>query len=138
MRKHCFALMVMLMALVSVGLAACGDDEPKVADIVGTWQYDSPELYGVALLFQFTKEGRFHQVLISITGSGKTNCYAFHGTYTVKGNQLSMTLDNDEGYDGDKETITCEYMVQGDRLTLLGQDNSTFIRVKDSVIEPYL
>ena len=130
--------MVMLMALVSVGLAACGDDEPKVVDIVGTWQYDSQELYGVALLFQFTKEGRFHQVLISITGSGKTNCYAFHGTYTVKGNTLSMTYDYDDGFDGENEPLTCEFVVQGDRLTFLNQDHTTFIRVKDSVIEPYL
>ena len=36
--------MVILMALVSLGFAACSDDdEPKVADIVGTWQYDHPD-----------------------------------------------------------------------------------------------
>lgn len=139
MKKCYYALMVMLMALVSVGLAACGDDEPKVADIVGTWQYYEPAMYNDAsLMFQFTKDGRFHQVVVFIVSAGKTDHFAFHGSYTVKGNNLSMTYDNDDGYDGENETLTCEYMVQGDRLTLLDQDHSTYIRVKDSVIEPYL
>ncbi len=138
-RKYYFALMVMLMTLTSVGLAACGDDEPKVADIVGTWQYFEPVMYNDAsLMYQFTKDGRFHQVAVFIVSSGKTDYFAFHGSYTVKGNKLSMIYDNDDGYDGENDVLTCEYMVQGDRLTFLDQDLSTFIRVKDSVIEPYL
>ena len=138
-KKHCFALMVMLMALASVGLAACGDDEPKVADIVGTWQYYEPEMYNDAsMLLQFTKEGIFHQVVISIKASGNTDYFAFHGTYTVKGNKLSFVYDDGEGFDGEDDPFTIEYMVQGDRLTLLDDDNTTFTRVMASVIEPYL
>ncbi len=129
--------MVMLLALLSVGLAACGDDEPKVADIVGTWQYIDPEKpEDVELLFQFTKDGRFHQVVVWTTGM--VGHYAFHGDYTVKGNKLTMIYDNDPGYDGERDSLTCEYLVQGGRLTLLGQEFSTFTRVKDSIIEPYL
>ena len=139
MKKYYFALMVMLMTLTSVGLAACGDDEPKVADIVGTWQYYEPEMYNDAsMLLQFTKDGVFHQVVISIKASGNTDYVAFHGTYTVKGNKLSFVYDDDEGFDGEDGPFTIEYMVQGDRLMLMDQDHSTFIRVRDSVIEPYL
>ncbi len=90
------------------------------------------------MLLQFTKEGIFHQVVISIKASGNTDYFAFHGTYTVKGNKLSFVYDDGEGFDGEDDPFTIEYMVQGDRLTLLDDDNTTFIRVKDSVIEPYL
>ena len=139
MKKYYFALMVMLMTLVSVGLAACNDDEPKVADIVGTWQYDDPEMHDdVSLLFQFTKDGRFHQVAVFIVSNGNTDHFAFHGSYTVKGNKLTMIYDNDAGFDGENEALTCEYIVQGDRMMFLDHDHTTFTRVKDSVIEPYL
>lgn len=138
MKKYYLALMVVLMTLVSVGFAACGD-EPKVADIVGTWQYDDPEMFGdFAMLFQFTKEGVFHQVIISINPYGKTDYFAFHGSYTVKRNKLYLTYDYDDDYDGEDEPLTIEYMVQGDRLTFLDQEYSTFTRVMSSVIEPYL
>lgn len=138
MKKCYLALMVMLMTLASVGFAACGDDEPKVADIVGTWQYDSPEIYGdVAWLFQFTKDGIFHQVVINIKADGNNDYFAFHGTYTVKGNKLSFIYDDDEVFD-EVNPFTVEYVVQGDRLTLMDQKHSTFIRVMSSVIEPYL
>ena len=137
MKKCYFALMVFLMTLVSVGFTACGDDEPKVADIVGTWLYDSPEIYGdVAWLFQFTKDGIFHQVIINIKADGNNDYFAFHGTYTVKGNELSFVYDDDQGFDGDP--LTVEYIVQGDKLMLMDQNHSTFTRVMNSVIEPYL
>ena len=137
MKKCYLALMVVLMTLVSVGFTACDDDEPKVADIVGTWQYDSPKIYGdAAWLFQFTKDGIFHQVVINIRADGKTDYFTFHGTYTVKRNQLSFIYDDDQGFDGDPFTV--EYIVQGDKLMLMDQNHSTFIRVMNSVIEPYL
>ncbi len=56
----------------------------------------------------------------------------------MKGNKLSFVYDDDEGFDGGDEPFTIEYMVQGERLTLLDQDRTTFIRVRDSVIAPYL
>ena len=137
-KKFHLALMVVLTALVSLGFAACGDDEPKVADIVGTWQYNYPDMLDDAtMLLQFTKDGKFHQVVVFIV-DGKTEHYAFHGTYTVKGNELSFIYDDNIDHDSESDAFTVEYMVQGDRLTLLDQDHTSFTRVRDSVIEPYL
>ena len=123
--------MVMLMTLVSVGLTAC-DDEPKGADIVGTWAYVTDLDGGFAILFQFTKDGKFHEVINS------TLVDALHGKYTVSGHKLYIAyiLENET----ETEAIEYDYSVQGDKLTLYfeSQGPVTFTRVKDSVIEPYL
>ena len=138
MKKYYYGLMVMLMTLVLAGFAACSDDEPKIADIVGTWQYNHPddeEYDDYDLYYQFTKDGKFHQVWKSHDesyGYGKSNLIVFHGTYTVSGTKLIVT------YDQDLEPVEGEYSVQGDRLMFLGGEYPTFIRVEDSVIEPYL
>ena len=138
MKKYTYLLMVMLMTLVSVGLTACGDDEPKVEDIIGTWQYMYPNMYDdSSQLLQFSKDGKFHQVAVFIV-EGKTDFVAFHGTYTVKGNELSLTYDDNLDHDSEREAITFKFMVQGDRLTFLDQRHSTYIRIPDSVIKPYL
>ena len=135
--KKCFlASMVMLLALVSVGLASCGDDdEPKFVDIdiVGTWAFHTDMKADFALFFQFTKDGKFHEVLTSIV-NGETTYNAFHGTYTVSGNMLHIIFQNET------ETIKCLYSVKGDKLMLYldNEDPVVFTRVKDSVIEPYL
>ena len=77
-KKYIYFLMVMLMALVSVGFAACGDDddEPKNSDIVGTWQIKDSE--GMTLL-QFTKDGKFNEVEI-VSEEGVADVYKFYGT----------------------------------------------------------
>ena len=139
MKKCYFALMVMLMALVSVGFAACGDDEPEITDfIVGTWQYDDPEMLDDAvLLFQFTKDRKFHQVAKYI-GSA-TDFFALHGTYTVKGYKLIVTIDPSPLFSDESETIEFSYSFEGDKLVLLsGGETITLIRVNASAIEPYL
>ena len=123
--------MVILMALVSLGFAACSDDdEPKVADIVGTWSYVADLPGDFAILLQFTKGGKFHEVINSTLVSPS------HGTYTVSGHKLYLTyiLENDTA------TVEYDYSVQGDKLMLYveGQGPTTFTRVSDSVIEPYL
>ena len=137
--------MVMLLTLLTVGFTACSDDdEPKGADIVGTWQYDHPddeEYVDYDLYYQFTKDGKFHQVWKSHDesyGYGKSNLIVFHGTYTVSGTKLIVTLDSKPNYDLYLCPSECEYSVQGDKLKLLGGEYPTFIRVEDSVIEPYL
>ena len=143
MKKCYYALMVMLMALVSVGFTACGDDdEPKVADIVGTWQYISPDdmLDDVGLLLlQFTKDGKFHQVINYIGANGASDYIVFHGSYTVKGYKLAVTLDPSPFLTGESETLEFSYSVDGDELELLmDREIVTFTRVRASVIEPYL
>ena len=138
MKKYYFAVMVMLMALVSVGLTACGDDEPKVPSIVGTWQHDH-EADNWDIYYQFTKDGKFHYVWKSHeVYYGRANFVVYHGTYTVSGKKLIVTMDPHSIFDLYDEPSVCEYSVLGDRLKLLGGDEPTFTRVEDSVIEPYL
>ena len=134
----------MLMALVSVGFTACGnDDEPKVADfVVGTWQYYHPddETVDFDLFFQFTKDGKFHLVWNDhVTYYGRPNLYAFHGTYTVTGYKLIVTFDPSPLLSDESETIEFDYSVEGDKLLLFtNSETLTLIRVNNSVIEPYL
>jgi hypothetical protein len=144
MKKYIYSLMAILLALFTVGFAACSDDdEPKAADIVGTWQYnhtdddewsDEWDIY-----YQFTKEGKFHIVEKSHVEYyyGHPSVIVHHGTYTVSGKKLIVTYDFDPNSDY-TEPSGCEYSVQGDKLKLLGGEYPTFIRVEDSVIEPYL
>ena len=135
--------MVMLLALLSVGLTACSnDDEPKGADIVGTWQYNHPddeEIVDYDMYYQFTKDGKFHYVWKSHElYYGRANFVVYHGTYTVSGKKLIVTMDPHSIFDLYDEPSVCEYSVQGDRLKLLGGDEPTFTRVDGSVIQPYL
>ena len=134
MKKCYFLLMVMLLALVSLGFAACGDDEPEGSDIVGTWAFDNSDLIGAGVtLFQFTKDGKFHEVNKSMVLGDEVLVY--HGTYTVSGNQLSVTYI----YQYETETIDCTYQVKGNKLTITNDGHtSTFIRVNDIAIEEYL
>ena len=145
MKKYYYGLMVMLMTLVLAGFAACSDDEPKIADIVGTWQYNHPddeEYDDYDLYYQFTKDGKFHYVWRTnmITPQGlKPTVAVANGTYTVSGTKLIVTLDSKPNYDLYLCPSECEYSVQGDKLKLLlGEDEPTFTRVDDNVIQPYL
>ena len=143
MKKYIYSLMVMLLALLSVGFTACSDDdEPKGADIVGTWQYDHPDdedFVDYDIYYQFTKDGKFHYVWKSHElYYGRANFVVYHGTYTVSGKKLIVTMDPHSIFDLYDEPSVCEYSVQGDRLKLLGGDEPTFTRVDGSVIQPYL
>ena len=142
MKKCYYALMVMMLALVSVGFAACGDDDSdlEIAFIVGTWQYDDPEMFDDAvLLFQFTKDRKFHQVAKYIGAGGMPELFAFHGTYTVKGYKLIVTIDPTPSFNDKRETIEFYYSVEGDKLELLSNGETiTLTRVNASAIEPYL
>ena len=139
MKKFYYALMIMLMALVSLGFTACSDDdEPNGADIVGTWQYNHPDdeeqIIDYDLFYQFTKDGKFHRVTVFHEPSyGRRNYVVSYGTYVVSGTKLIITFDGDE-------VVTTEgyYSVRGDILIFLGGDEPTFTRVEDSIIEPYL
>ncbi len=131
MKKYIYSLMVMLLALLSVGFPACSnEEEPKGVDIVGTWSYVADLPGDFAILLQFTKDGKFHEVINSTLVSPS------HGTYTVSGHKLYLTyiLENDTA------TVEYDYSVQGDKLMLYveGQGPTTFTRVEDSVIQPYL
>lgn len=132
MKKYYFLFTVMLMALVSVGLASCGDDdEPKGSDIVGTWQLKDAD--GETLL-QFTKDGKFNEVDI-VVEEGVADLYVEHGTYSLSGDKLTITYV----YSFEIETVECRYSVNGDKLTITAlYASGIFTRVDDSVIERYL
>ena len=134
MKKYIYSLIFLLMALVSVGFASCDDDEPKGFDIVGTWALDNTGMIGAGVtLFQFTKDGKFHEVDKTMVLGDEVLVY--HGTYTISGNQLSVTYI----YLNETETIDCTYQMKGNKLTITNDGHSsTFIRVNDSVIEQYL
>ena len=144
MKKYRYSMMAMLLALFTVGFTACSnDDEPKVADIVGTWQYNHPDDEDVSvdydIYYQYTKDGEFYIVTRYYqTYIGHSNYYVHHGTYTVSGKKLIVTYDPDPKSDFNPEPVECEYSVQGDKLMLLGGDYPTFTRVDDSVVQPYL
>lgn len=133
MKKYYYLLMVMLLAMVAVGVTACGDeDEPSVYDIVGTWQMTYPS--GETLI-QFTGYGDFNEVGIS-TITGKTEIYVDHGHYYVSGNKLTIVYDDD--IDG-SDTVECTFSIKGNTITFYSTDyTETYTRVKDSVIERYL
>ena len=141
MMKKCYSLlMVLLLAHVAVGVTSCGDDDkPKYSsDIIGTWALDNTGYGAAVILFQFTKDGTFHEVNISML-NGETGVDVFHGTYTVSGNKLTVTYI----FEFETEKVECTYQVKGDKLRLNFEDEGeegfvTFTRVNDSVIEPYL
>ena len=136
MKKYIFSLMVLLLPMLAVGFTACSDgDEPKGADIVGTWQYNHPddeeENVDFDMFYQFTKDGVFHRVeKYYETWIGRPNFFVHHGTYVVSGTKLITTFDG--------VTTESDYLVKGNKLMFLGGDEPTFTRVEDSVIEPYL
>ena len=135
MKKYIYPLIFLMMAMVSVGFAACGDDdEPKGSDIVGTWALDDTGFGAAVILFQFTKDGKFHEVNKSML-NGETGVDVFHGTYTASGNKLTITYI----FQYETETVDCIYTVKGDKLSIKTVDGTvTFTRVSDSVIDPYL
>ena len=140
MKKQFYSLMLLLMTLVSVGLVSCSDDdEPKTSDIVGTWSYNTQMIGDFAIYLQFTKDGKFHEVHTSFPDGETLLDDVFHGTYTVSGNVLTITYN----YLYDDEIVKCLYEVKSDKMMLTFEDEgeevtATFIRVKDSVIKPYL
>jgi hypothetical protein len=142
MKKYIYSLMVMLLALLSVGFTACSnDDEPKVPSIVGTWQHDH-EAGNWDIYYQFTKDGKFHYVWKTniVTPQGlKPTVAVANGTYTVSGTKLIVTLDSNPKTDLYLCPSECEYSVQGDKLKLLlGEDEPTFTRVKDNTIPTWV
>lgn len=140
MKKFYFFLTVILLALVSVGVTSCGDDndEPTNSNIVGTWQVKGIDDEGEAFenLVQFTKNGKWHAVDIYYEYD-ETDVDVEHGTYTVSGDNVMVTYTDD----GHSITETFTYQVKGDKLTLSYEYyplTVVYTRVKDSVIERYL
>ena len=145
MKKYSYILMVMLLALLTIGFTACSDDdEPKGADIVGTWQHDHPHngSRDWDIYYLFTKDGIFLYVWESYMIEHYTFVpvvVVYRGTYTVSGTKLIVTLDSEPSIDLYLFPSECEFSVQDDSLKLLlGGEEPTFTRVDDSAVQPYL
>lgn len=148
MKKQLFLLAAMLLAVMSISLTACGDDndEPSGGDIVGTWECDisrtlideMSDMYksGDALI-QFRSDGTMVTVSAyvltdtwaAITGE-REEVEVGYGTYRISGDKLIS---------GDGEV---KFKLQGNKLTLTPTSGVilplTFTRVSDSVINKYL
>ena len=139
MKKFLFLSLAMIMAILSLGLTACGDDkdEPEStnADLVGTWKMTGTEGgYSYTSLIQFTKDGKFNNVEI-YTEDGETEVEVVKGTYTVNGDVITIT----ENYDGEVDTYSVRFQIKGKQLIVSEAGYSvTYTQAKNSEIEKYL
>ena len=97
MKNAKLKLLGVLMVLVLL-MSACGS---KGSDLVGTWATDM--IHGAEMAFSFESNGK-----CSITMDGES----FTGKYTVKGDQVTMTME------GEDEDNVFTYKVDGDELTI--------------------
>ena len=94
--KKLSIVLILIMAFVPT-LTSCGgeDDEPApTSGVVGTWRLNFSTGY---VLQTFGADGQF--TFVEIFNSGDNN--SGYGTYSLNGNKLTMTYDED-----DKETYT--------------------------------
>ncbi len=150
MKKQLFLLVAMLLAVMSISLTACGDDNDEPGsggDIVGTWECDisrtlideMSDMYKSGdQLIQFRSDGTMVTVMAyvltdtwaAITGE-RDDIEVEYGTYRISGDKLIS---------GDGETV--KFKLQGNKLTLTPTSGIilplTFTRVSDSVINKYL
>lgn len=150
MKKQLFLLAAMLLAVMSISLTACGDDNDEPGsggDIVGTWECDisrtlideMSDMYKSGdQLIQFRSDGTMVTVMAyvltdtwaAITGE-RDDIEVEYGTYRISGDKLIS---------GDGETV--KFKLQGNKLTLTPTSGIilplTFTRVSDSVINKYL
>lgn len=109
-------LMVMLATVMSLGLAACGDDNdnnddntPTATGVVGTWKYTKAGWDGYQIM-TLTADGRYSLVEID----NEAENWDENGTYNVKGDVLTINISPD--YGGDTEvyailTLTSTSMI---------------------------
>ena len=150
MKKQLFLLAAMLLAVMSISLTACGDDNDEPGsggDIVGTWECDisrtlideMSDMYKSGdQLIQFRSDGTMVTVnayvltdaWAAITGE-REEVEVEYGTYRISGDKLISS---------DGETV--KFKLQGNKLTLTPTSGIilpfTFTRVSDSRINKYL
>lgn len=159
MKKYYYLLVAMMMAVMTIGLTACGDDndEPEGGEIVGTWFCDTNQriidtfdnIYASGeALYQFKANGTYIAVDIAYYTDEWADAMSYdeeftnpdiiieRGTYHLSGNKLRLE-PNDNSY---KITYECE--VKSNSMTLTFKDGIVFAfnftRVPDSRIEKYL
>ena len=155
MKKYLSMMVAVMLAAMSLGLSACGDDkdEPKgtnAKDLIGTWEsdivrdgVDGMEFFyesGESLI-QFRNDGTMVSVNVLVLkdeyvfDGKKQDIEVEYGTWRVEGDKIYR-----EGEDGAEEVMT--FKVKGNDLTLTTTNgiiaSLTFTKVPDSRINKYL
>lgn len=155
MKKYLTMMVAVMLAAMSLGLAACGDDkdEPKgtnAKDLIGTWEsdivrdgVDGMEFFyesGESLI-QFRNDGTMVSVNVLVLkdeyvfDGKKEDIEVEYGTWRVEGDKIYR-----EGEDGAEEVMT--FKVKSNALTLTTTSgiiaSLTFTKVPDSRINEYL
>lgn len=156
MKRYYSLLLLIMMAVVTLGLTACGsddNDEPEGGDIVGTWSSDLSKEIVEAMsdfyssgeeLIQYRSDGTFVSVFAYTLKPEWAELFdddedhvveVERGKYTTNGNKITLVYS-----DGKKEIDT--FSVKGNTLTMTTTAGiiitATFTRVSDSEIEKYL
>ena len=149
MKKNFYLFLAMLMAVMSLSLTACGDDndEPSGGDIVGTWECDISRTIIDELsdmyksgdeLIQFRSDG----TMVTVRAYVYTDAWAQYldETEDVEIEYDTWRISGNKIVSGDGETVKFE--LKGNKLTLTPTSGViiplTFTRVSDSRIEKYL
>jgi hypothetical protein len=100
-------------------LAACGDDKPGPAPIIGTWVADRSDA-ACQFVFDFAEDGTYRSGLACVLTSGKLAAEIERGSFdlyddavTVHANESSCGVFRDGSFD---------YRIHADQLTLNGAD----------------
>ena len=135
MKKHLYQLLVALIALSSLFLVSCNDEEDiSSGDIVGTWEWDSfdSEDYWGKQYVQFNADGEYIEV--NLNADGTIEYIDRGGQWERIGNTVIIS---DEGEEIPTTAVITKLSNEDLTLTLLGISMS-YKRVDDSVIEKYL
>lgn len=161
MKKYYYLLVAMMMAVMILGLTACGDDndEPEGGDIVGTWSCDTnqkiinvmDDIYsGGESICQFKADGTYIAVDVTYYTEEwaeieksynedfeNPEIYIERGTYRLSENVLHMNPDDEELFN-----VSYDCKIKGSKMTLTLNEgiviSMIFSRVSDSKINKYL
>ena len=83
MKKYLFLLMAMMMAVMTVGLTACGDDDEPKSGINGTWERTETDADGRGTLKFIFKNNSvtYKEYWKGFDGDDEDDTYK--GTYTI-------------------------------------------------------
>lgn len=100
MKKFLKMCLVMLVAVLTLTLASCKDDNEAAGGVVGTWnvtEYKVGDMDYIAMMgegakitMELTEDGK---ATMTVTAMGMSE--SMDGTYTVDGSNITITIDND-------------------------------------------
>ena len=138
-------MMAMLMAMTTLSLTACGDDDEDGPDggsgIEGTWKasyaYEEDGMSVTEVEYvQFNKGGTCVTVDV-YTINKREEVDVDYAKYSVSGNKLTIIYTDE---DGTTEREECTFKIKGNTLTIYYEfdeedESFSFTRVKNSEIE---